>query len=295
MFATYRQPWIHIWEHSYMRSLWNVFDFVVVVCSILIYTPGGQKLRVFKVMRVLRPLKALGRLTGLRVLVGAITKSFQSIGNISVLFLFFMYLYSTIGSNSYSGLFHYRCRVTPFPVKLDPSCLSAYNPCWENYIANVSASPDLWRCLDEPNDDTTWNKDDSPWHTPRDCIWPTRREKRNRVCSTSLNGLNQCYPGLTWCGSNYDIVGNPRFIDSPIPYGVTRMTADTFFPELNYGFTNFDNFAQGFLSLFQVLTRSDWSLIMYMGADSVGVTWSAFYFCSFVLLGAYVFLNFILA
>ena len=33
----------------------------------------------------------------------------------------------------------------------------------------------------------------------------------------------------------------------------------------------------------------------FQGADSVGVTWSAFYFCSFIILGSYVFLNFILA
>jgi len=79
---------------------------------------------------------------------------------------------------------------------------------------------------------------------------------RSRVCSLSgSGGETGC---RTACGSNYDLAGNPRFINSHAPFDFPRMMSGTFQSDLAYGFINFDNFGISFLSIFQVITLEGW-------------------------------------
>jgi len=280
--------------YTYLRNGWNCFDFVVVVSSLITLTPYGKRLAVLKVFRVLRPLKALSRIEGLKLIINGLLESLTALGDVLLIFLLIMYLFTTVGLGTFMGSFHARCRLTPFPVLLDPNCTSYYEPCWADYLANVSSSPDLWRCLDAPNDDMSWGLSSSPWHTRQDCVWPTDpNEFPLRVCSLAGTGNNRCVQGQT-CGSDYDYNGNPRFIDSPIPYGVSRMVFSSYFPDFCYGYATFDNFFAAFLSLFQALTLTDWVLMETMGADSVSQSTAACFFIFFCFVGSYIMLNLVL-
>jgi len=277
-------------EFTYLRSGWNCFDFLVVITSLVTYLPEGKKARVLKVFRVLRPLKAIGRFDGLRSLVDSLAGTLGPLGNAGIIAVFVLYVYTSIGLEVYAGAFHSRCRMTPFPVKLDKSCSSVVDPCWSNYLQNVTTNPDWWRCVDAPNDDPSWMKDSSPWHSRQDCIWPFVNEAMPRLCTLSGTGLYKCSQNFT-CGSEYDAFGNARFISSPIPFGIDRMKASVYFTDFNWGITTFDNFGLSFLTLFQLLTMTDWYEMMEMGMDTVSFEGSAFFFILASFTGAFVLIN----
>ncbi|CAN0294379.1 unnamed protein product, partial [Discosporangium mesarthrocarpum] len=51
------------------------------------------------------------------------------------------------------------------------------------------------------------------------------------------------------CGSDFDRLGNPRFIQSAVPYGFDRMRSSTYYEDFNWGFTIFDNFPRAILTV----------------------------------------------
>lgn len=68
--------------------------------------------------------------------------------------------------------------------------------------------------------------------------------------------------------------------------------------------TNFDDFGQAFLAIFQVITLEDWNIVMYYGIealggypgdDYVGGTFATIFFVGVVIIGAYVLINVFLA
>lgn len=96
----------------------------------------------------------------------------------------------------------------------------------------------------------------------------------------------------SWCGSNYDALGNARFIDQPVD---THKDPATLISDFNYGYTNFDNFGDAFITIYQVITGEGWSAIMYYCQDSIGYYYSSIYFLSIIIIGMFVVLQLILA
>ena len=44
---------------SYLRNVWNLLDFIIVVCSLLTMAPLPQDLKYFKLFRIARPLRLI--------------------------------------------------------------------------------------------------------------------------------------------------------------------------------------------------------------------------------------------
>ena len=95
--------------------------------------------------------------------------------------------------------------------------------------------------------------------------------------------------------SNYDAFGNPRFIDSHIPYGFPRMQSGTFNEASNWGFTSYDNFKRAFVTTFQVVTLEGWTDIMARVCDAWSTIPAIIVFVSLILLGGIIALNIVLA
>lgn len=62
-----------------------------------------------------------------------------------------------------------------------------------------------------------------------------------------------------------------------------------------YGIPNFDNFAHGIVTIFQVLTLESWSYLMYNYSDANGPTISVIFFILIVILGSFFTMNLVLA
>ncbi len=79
----------------YFRSGWNVFDFLIVVGSLL---PGlGAYAPAMRLLRLLRVLRLIRTLPDLQIILGALLRSIPSIGYVLVLMLLLLYVYAVAG------------------------------------------------------------------------------------------------------------------------------------------------------------------------------------------------------
>lgn len=162
---------------SYLSDGWNWIDFFVVVSSasqqiIEAFHIGNGKstaLSALRAFRLLRPLKLLSSVPSLRMLLGTLINSVQSLGNIMGLACFFFTIFSILGVALLQGKIHYRCYDTPEPIDgewkltegFEELCSESYNQCptgsycrskFEAYNPDGSPyvfnNPDLWADTD---------------------------------------------------------------------------------------------------------------------------------------------------
>ena len=87
------------------------------------------------------------------------------------------------------------------------------------------------------------------------------------------------------CGTVYESFGK-----DPLEYdGIRDIEA------IMYGIPGFDNVAQGFLTIFQILTLESWVYLMYNYSDTGSAEISVVFFVLVVLLGAFFTMNLVLA
>jgi voltage-dependent calcium channel L type alpha-1D len=285
----------------YIRDGWNRLDFLVVVAGAMELLPGVPKLSMLRTFRILRPLRSLSKFPGLRRVITAMLNSLPGLMDVVLLLCFVLAIFSILGIQFFMGILHSRCRLTPYPVRM-AECTSVDAPCWNSYLQEVVADPLSHACLVDssgqpvPNDSSSWTrKGSSPWAETQDCVWPIDNDDM-RICSQFSGGWHQC---KAWddrtCGSDYDSLGNSRFWTVDTPYGFDRMKSGTYYEDLNWGFTNFDNFVAAILSIFQSVTMEGWSTIMYMCMDAYNPIAAAIVFVSVIVLGSFVMLNLVLA
>jgi voltage-gated sodium channel len=89
------QPW------RYFKDGWNVFDFTIVVLCLL--PMDSQFAVVLRLGRTLRLLRLVSTLPKLQLLVGALFKSFSSMGYVGLLLGLMFYIYAIIGVHLFGG------------------------------------------------------------------------------------------------------------------------------------------------------------------------------------------------
>jgi hypothetical protein len=111
-------------EDAYIRSGWNVLDFVIVVSSLLplLSTPPvktfddplnpddeGFNISGLRAFRVLRPLKTISSVKGLKVLMQALGMAMPLLKDTIIILVFFFLIMAIAGCNLLSGLLKNRC------------------------------------------------------------------------------------------------------------------------------------------------------------------------------------------
>jgi len=100
-----------IGQNSYLADSWNRLDFVVVAFGVVdlipqLELPGVTLLRM---ARVLRPLRAINRLPGLRILIKLILETLPMLGSVVLLCTFLFVVFSILGVQLLSGVLRNRC------------------------------------------------------------------------------------------------------------------------------------------------------------------------------------------
>ena len=175
--------------------------------------------KIIRAFRLLRPLKFLSFFPSLRLIISALVSSLPDLLDLLIVIVMIVFLFGIIGVSLFSGPYlHTRCRLTPFPVTTQ-------------YVIGSGANPALYRCLNASNfneltDKPTWKfKHQSDWHKPQDCFWPIDTSDQ-KYCSLGDGGRHNCFAQLSayvsefgsggnyskasFCGSNFDALGNPR-------------------------------------------------------------------------------------
>lgn len=86
---------------DYFRDGWNVFDFSAVVLCLLPW--DSQFAVVLRLVRTLRLLRLVSALPKLQLLVGALVKSFSSMGYVGLLLSLMFYIYAITGVHLFGG------------------------------------------------------------------------------------------------------------------------------------------------------------------------------------------------
>ncbi|XP_044595208.1 voltage-dependent calcium channel type A subunit alpha-1 isoform X8 [Cotesia glomerata] len=151
---------------SYLRNIWNIMDFFVVVTGFITVFPQGvsldMDLRTLRAIRVLRPLKLVSGIPSLQVVLKSIIKAMAPLLQIGLLVLFAIVIFAIIGLEFYSGTLHKTCYSIEDPSKivkegdLPSPCNTDYKPDAPagSHVcdANVSVCRDNW---DGPNSGIT--------------------------------------------------------------------------------------------------------------------------------------------
>jgi voltage-gated sodium channel len=89
------RPW------NYFKDGWNVFDFTIIVLCLL--PMDSQFAVVLRLGRTLRLLRLVSALPKLQLLVGALIKSFSSMGYVGLLLGIMFYIYAITGVHLFGG------------------------------------------------------------------------------------------------------------------------------------------------------------------------------------------------
>jgi hypothetical protein len=91
---------------AYLRESWNVLDFVIVLSGYipLIFSGGSIKISVLRSFRVLRPLRTISGIEGLRILVSALLSAIPLLRDTILVLLFFFIIFAIAGLQLWAGV-----------------------------------------------------------------------------------------------------------------------------------------------------------------------------------------------
>lgn len=99
---------------SYMRSSWNVFDFLIIMLSLIPFLTKSEddnsfNLSSLRSIRVLRPLRTITKLKRLKQIVSTILASVPRLMEIIVLLFVFLSIMAITGVQLFQGVLTKRC------------------------------------------------------------------------------------------------------------------------------------------------------------------------------------------
>jgi hypothetical protein len=105
-------------EGSYLRESWNQLDFFIVVSSLLDMSLSSfniPAIKIFRLLRTLRPLRVISHNVALKMIVIALLSSVGGIFNVIIVVLVVWLIFAIMGVNFYSGKFFF-CNIEPFKL-----------------------------------------------------------------------------------------------------------------------------------------------------------------------------------
>mmetsp|Transcript_10532 Transcript_10532/g.10601 ORF Transcript_10532/g.10601 Transcript_10532/m.10601 type:complete len:190 (+) Transcript_10532:210-779(+) len=91
---------------SYLRDGWNVVDFLIVLLSFASFIVS-EELKMFKIIRVLKPFRIISRNQNLKRAVRTLFNSIPNFLTILMTLLLFFMIFAIIGVGQMKGLFHF--------------------------------------------------------------------------------------------------------------------------------------------------------------------------------------------
>ena len=106
-----------VWRRhdSYFRDSWNIMDALIVVSGVIaflldvIFSVSGPALTGLRAFRLLRPLKAIQSFPAVRLLIQSILASLPKLGDVFILYFFFVLVMGIISLQQWRGALSLRC------------------------------------------------------------------------------------------------------------------------------------------------------------------------------------------
>lgn len=90
---------------AYLRDAWNWIDFIIVVVSVIGFTPisNDSSMKAFRTMRILRPLRSMHKLESMRNLLNTFFASIPGLFNVCLFQMFFFTIFAIVAVNFFLG------------------------------------------------------------------------------------------------------------------------------------------------------------------------------------------------
>ncbi|XP_045478266.1 voltage-dependent T-type calcium channel subunit alpha-1G isoform X2 [Harmonia axyridis] len=127
--------------NAYFTSGWNIMDGALVIISIVdllmsFISSSSPRifgiLRVFRLLRSLRPLRVINRAPGLKLVVQTLLSSLRPIGNIVLICCTFFIIFGILGVQLFKGTFYHCTGKNIQGIQNKTDCLSRDSTRWEN-------------------------------------------------------------------------------------------------------------------------------------------------------------------
>ena len=239
---------------SYLSDPWNRMDFFVVVLGLLGYLPGMGNYSGIRTVRILRPLRTITGVKGMRQLVVTLLRSLPMLFDVLILVFFAFFIFGIIGVQLFMSKTSQRCAILGNPAAGCESC-GLQDAAGYTGCDTSCVIPAAPTWVYQGGEDG-----DVLCSGPRWNSYPDRGDA----------GAGNACPAGQYCVQQ-------RKQDLP-----------------NFGFSNFDNIAWAWLTIFQCISMEGWTNIMYMVMDTTS-TWTWPYFVVLIVFGSFFAVNLALA
>ncbi|XP_030766868.1 sodium channel protein 60E [Sitophilus oryzae] len=120
-------------KYTYLRNPWNWLDFVVITSGYATIGVEGANLAGLRTFRVLRALKTISILPGLKTIINALLHSFKQLAEVMTLTIFCLMVFALFALQVYKGELRNKC-----VLKMDDK-----NASYETWF-NWTRDPDNW-------------------------------------------------------------------------------------------------------------------------------------------------------
>ncbi|KAI9590714.1 hypothetical protein GQX74_008881 [Glossina fuscipes] len=120
---------------TYLRDAWNWLDFVVIALAYVTMGIDLGNLAALRTFRVLRALKTVAIVPGLKTIVGAVIESVKNLRDVIILTMFSLSVFALMGLQIYMGVLTQKC-IKKFP--LDGSWGNLTDENWDFHNKNKS-------------------------------------------------------------------------------------------------------------------------------------------------------------
>ena len=241
---------------TFSLRLRNWLDAIVVVTGWISMSGSGSSMNALRLFKALRPLRALQRIRGMRVLVNCILAAIPQLCTVVVFLMFVLSVFGIIGVQLFKGSLRHQCH----EWSEDGGWEATGDVCapWcprDEYTGQVTG------VCDSLGPNTTVVEGDSGISKYRPGVWTW-----------------SCTPGQECrCGNTGEADPDCHQSDNPF-----------------YGINHFDNVFWAMVTLFQAISLDGWVDVMYTVIDGSGL-FSFVYFLVVIILGALIVINLFLA
>ncbi|KAJ7322133.1 hypothetical protein JRQ81_018420 [Phrynocephalus forsythii] len=111
-------------EFTYLRDPWNILDFFVLIMTYISFSQSFGSISALRIFRILRTLKAVSVIPGLKVIIASLFQSVKKLANVMLLTVFSLAVFALVGLQLFMGNLKFKCVHKDFVNATYNSCKS---------------------------------------------------------------------------------------------------------------------------------------------------------------------------
>nr|XP_004570473.2 sodium channel protein type 2 subunit alpha isoform X3 [Maylandia zebra] len=246
-------------KFTFLRDPWNWLDFSVILMAYVTEFVDMGNVSALRTFRVLRALKTISVIPGLKTIVGALIQSVKKLSDVMILTVFCLSVFALIGLQLFMGNLRQKCVRIPLGSN---TTLNNTHESNNTLVENITLVENVTFMENITKNSFDWieyiNDERNYYYLPG---------RRDALLCGNGSGAGVCPEGFSClkAGRNPD-----------------------------YGYTSFDTFSWAFLSLFRLMTQDYWENLYQQTLRAAGKPYMIF-FVLVIFLGSFYLVNLILA